>query len=183
MLCWQVVWPNNSKKSVKINGYTLGLIHTHIFRSVDLCSRQKKISTLWQPALNLIDLMTSEIDRLPKRLWFRQFCALKVDSSYSVNIKQDTDGVQDQTTFCFYIAIIRYHLALQQSPYVQILVECISWYSIQLHILSSPRANMFSIAQSICTHYSCFENMGRFVTLKKNQVHILDLIFFLSSRP
>jgi hypothetical protein len=27
-----------------------------------------------------------------------------------------------------------------------------------------------TIAQSICTHYSCFENMGRFVTLKKNQV-------------
>ena len=23
------------------------------------------------------------------------------------------------------------------------------------------------LAQSICTHYSCFENMGRFVTLKK----------------
>jgi hypothetical protein len=23
------------------------------------------------------------------------------------------------------------------------------------------------VAQSICTHYSCFENMGRFVTLKK----------------
>ena len=44
-----------------------------------------------------------------------------MDSSYSVNIKQDTDGVQDQTTFCFYIAIIRYHLALQQSPYVQIM--------------------------------------------------------------
>ena len=27
-----------------------------------------------------------------------------------------------------------------------------------------------TVAQSICTHYSCFENMGRFVTLKKNQV-------------
>jgi hypothetical protein len=27
-----------------------------------------------------------------------------------------------------------------------------------------------TLAQSICTHYSCFENMGRFVTLKKNQV-------------
>ena len=26
------------------------------------------------------------------------------------------------------------------------------------------------LAQSICTHYSCFENTGRFVTLKKNQV-------------
>ena len=25
----------------------------------------------------------------------------------------------------------------------------------------------YKIAQSICTHYSCFENMGRFVTLKK----------------
>ena len=24
-----------------------------------------------------------------------------------------------------------------------------------------------TFAQSICTHYSCFENMGRFVTLKK----------------
>ena len=24
------------------------------------------------------------------------------------------------------------------------------------------------IAQSICTHYSCFENMGRFVTLTKS---------------
>ena len=23
-----------------------------------------------------------------------------------------------------------------------------------------------SVAQSICTHFSCFENMGRFVTLK-----------------
>ena len=30
-------------------------------------------------------------------------------------------------------------------------------------------------AQSICTHYSCFENMGRFVTLKKNQVQNMDL--------
>ena len=26
------------------------------------------------------------------------------------------------------------------------------------------------LAQSICTHYSCFGNMGRFVTLKKYQV-------------
>ena len=25
-----------------------------------------------------------------------------------------------------------------------------------------------TLAQSICTHYSCFENQGRFVTLKKN---------------
>ena len=25
-----------------------------------------------------------------------------------------------------------------------------------------------SVAQSICTHYFCFENMGRFVTLKKS---------------
>ena len=25
----------------------------------------------------------------------------------------------------------------------------------------------YILAQSICTHYSCFENMGRFVTLKK----------------
>ena len=24
-------------------------------------------------------------------------------------------------------------------------------------------------AQSICTHYSCFENQGRFLTLKKNR--------------
>ena len=24
-----------------------------------------------------------------------------------------------------------------------------------------------TLTQSICTHYSCFENMGRFVTLKK----------------
>ena len=26
----------------------------------------------------------------------------------------------------------------------------------------------YILAQSICTHYSCFENQGRFVTLKKN---------------
>ena len=26
------------------------------------------------------------------------------------------------------------------------------------------------IAQSICTHYSCFENMGRFVTLKRKKI-------------
>ena len=26
-----------------------------------------------------------------------------------------------------------------------------------------------TIAQSICTHYSCFENMGQFVTLKKTR--------------
>jgi hypothetical protein len=26
---------------------------------------------------------------------------------------------------------------------------------------------MNSLAQSICTHYSCFENMGRFLNLKK----------------
>ena len=26
---------------------------------------------------------------------------------------------------------------------------------------------VFTIAQSICTHYSCFENQGQFVTLKK----------------
>ena len=26
-----------------------------------------------------------------------------------------------------------------------------------------------TVAQSICTHYSCFENQGRFVTLKKNR--------------
>ena len=25
------------------------------------------------------------------------------------------------------------------------------------------------LAQSFCTHYSCFENLGRFVTLKKNR--------------
>ena len=29
--------------------------------------------------------------------------------------------------------------------------------------------------QSICTHYSCFENMGRFVTLEKNQVQNMGL--------
>ena len=27
----------------------------------------------------------------------------------------------------------------------------------------------YTVAQSICTHYSCFENQGRFVALKKNQ--------------
>ena len=27
----------------------------------------------------------------------------------------------------------------------------------------------YVIAQSICTQYSCFENQGRFVTLKKNR--------------
>ena len=31
------------------------------------------------------------------------------------------------------------------------------------------------VAQSIFTYYSCFENMGRFVTLKKNQVQNMDL--------
>ena len=29
--------------------------------------------------------------------------------------------------------------------------------------------------QSICTHYSCFENMGRFVMLEKNQVQNMGL--------
>jgi hypothetical protein len=29
---------------------------------------------------------------------------------------------------------------------------------------------LYTIAQSICTHYSCFEITGRFVTLKKNWV-------------
>ena len=31
------------------------------------------------------------------------------------------------------------------------------------------------VTQSICIHYSCFEKMGRFVTLKKNQVQKMDL--------
>jgi hypothetical protein len=35
-------------------------------------------------------------------------------------------------------------------------------------LYTPPRMN--TLAQSICTHYSCFENMGRFVTLKKKQV-------------
>ena len=29
---------------------------------------------------------------------------------------------------------------------------------------------LYTVAQSICTHYFSFENMGWFVTLKKNQV-------------
>jgi hypothetical protein len=33
---------------------------------------------------------------------------------------------------------------------------------IQIGYKASRKTN-----QSICTHYSCFENMGRFVTLKK----------------
>ena len=32
----------------------------------------------------------------------------------------------------------------------------------------------YTIAQSICTHYSCFENMCRFVTLKKNWVQNME---------
>ena len=35
--------------------------------------------------------------------------------------------------------------------------------------------NIYSVLkQSICTHYSCFENMGRFVTLKKNWVQSME---------
>ena len=34
----------------------------------------------------------------------------------------------------------------------------------------------YIIAQSICTHYTCFENMGRFVTLKKNGERKWDTI-------
>ena len=32
--------------------------------------------------------------------------------------------------------------------------------------------NKNPIAQSICNHYSCFENMDRFVTLKKRRSEI-----------
>ena len=34
-------------------------------------------------------------------------------------------------------------------------------------ILHLPDNSLTSVAQSICTHYSCFESFGRFVTLKK----------------
>ena len=37
---------------------------------------------------------------------------------------------------------------------------------------------LYLFAQSICINYSCFENMGQFVTLKKNQVQNMDLICF-----
>ena len=37
---------------------------------------------------------------------------------------------------------------------------CVPYWYYKLH----------SVAQSICTQYSCFENMGRFATLKKNWV-------------
>ena len=37
---------------------------------------------------------------------------------------------------------------------------------------------IFILAQSICTHYSCFENQGRFVTLKKK----LGILLFSKSR-
>ena len=33
---------------------------------------------------------------------------------------------------------------------------------------------MNTLAQSICTHYFCFENMGRFVNLKKIRSKIWD---------
>ena len=34
---------------------------------------------------------------------------------------------------------------------------------------------MGTVAQSICTHYSCFENMGWFGDPEKNQVQNMDL--------
>ena len=37
---------------------------------------------------------------------------------------------------------------------------------------------IYIVAQSICTHYSCFENQGRFVTLKKK----LGILLFSKSR-
>ena len=33
---------------------------------------------------------------------------------------------------------------------------------------------LYSIDQSICTHYSCFENLGGFVTLKKIRSKVFD---------
>ena len=39
------------------------------------------------------------------------------------------------------------------------------WFLITVAVLIRYCPKTFS--QSICTHYSCFENMGRFVTLKK----------------
>ena len=38
-----------------------------------------------------------------------------------------------------------------------------------------------TVAQSICTHYSCFENMGRFVTLKKRSKKAAWPLLFLNS--
>ena len=58
--------------------------------------------------------MTSEIDRLPKWLWFRQLCAFKVDYNSSVNFKQDTDSaLKNHTNFVSYAAIIRYYLDIE----------------------------------------------------------------------
>ena len=37
----------------------------------------------------------------------------------------------------------------------------------QICEVKPPKLSRNVLAQSICTHYSCFENMGRFVTLKK----------------
>ena len=57
----------------------------------------------------------------------------------------------------------------------------ITFYSISMAFVHSNIIHgkfwscLTKIAQSILTHYSRFENMGWFVTLKKNQVQNMDL--------
>ena len=47
---------------------------------------------------------------------------------------------------------------------------CLDWVSLVVFINEPDFLHGFIIAQSICTHYSLFENMGQFATLKKNWV-------------
>ena len=73
-------------------------------------------------------------------------------------------------------------MALWQTPHLseldfwKIEFEKSSWMNLiflSISILVYLGCDCFWIktgTQSICTHYSCFQNMGWFVTLKKNQV-------------
>ena len=43
-------------------------------------------------------------------------------------------------------------------------INLVQWFSLDT---LNPRISLPNFVQSLCTHYSCFENMGQFVTLKK----------------
>ena len=45
--------------------------------------------------------------------------------------------------------------------------KSLPFLSIFFIMLTHGPENLSLFAQSICSHYSCFENMGRFATLKK----------------
>jgi hypothetical protein len=70
------------------------------------------------------------------------------------------------TNTCFYAQLYGRHRSQNCQPEDSIKPSIVTSF---LKTLNLEMLGIDIIAQSICTHYSCFKNQGLFVTLKKNR--------------